>query len=163
MRNLLAAFLFCAAAVPASAQDASGARDASAKFTAALSGADAATAGSYFTDDAVALPPGRAPITGRPQIQQFLGGMTHAVKGLKYTTDELRPIDNDTAREVGSFSFKLQNNEVSGKYLLIWTKVGGDWKVAADMWNRNAGGKTSRGGRGAGGGSGRGNAGGGGE
>lgn len=147
MRNLLAAFLLCGAVTaPALAQDASGARDASAKFTAALSAADAATAGSFFTDDAVALPPGRSPITGKSQIQQFLGGMTHAVKNLKYVTDEVKPIDGDTAREIGTFSFKLQNNDVTGKYLVIWTKSGGDWKIAADMWNRSASGKNGRGG-----------------
>ncbi len=150
MRHLLIATLLCGAALPALAQDASGARDASSKFTAALSGGDAQTAASFFTEDAVALPPGRGPLNGKADIQRFLGTMTHAVKNLKYVPDDVKAIDDNTAREVGTFSFKMQSNDVDGKYLLIWTKVGGDWKITADMWNRSssAGGKGGKGGRG---------------
>ncbi len=149
MRNTIAALLICGAAVPAFAQDVSGARDASAKFTAALASGDAQTAASYLTDDAVALPPGRAPINGKAEIQRFLGNMTRAVKNLKYTSEDVKPIDADTVREVGTFAFKMRDNDVDGKYLLVWTRVGSDWKVAADMWNRSAagGGKGGRGGR----------------
>ena len=148
MRKLFVALLLSGAAAPALAQDVSGAREASGKFAAALASGDAQTAAGFFTDEAVALPPGRGPVNGKAQIQQFLGNMTRAVKNLKYTTDDVKPIDDNTAREVGTFSFKMQNNDVDGKYLLVWTKAGGDWKIAADMWNRSAsGGKGGRGGR----------------
>ncbi len=55
----------------------------------------------------------------------------------------MKPIGDATAREVGSFSFqgKRQGSAaVTGKYLIIWTKAGSDWKIAADMWNRSGGG-----------------------
>ena len=154
MRLITAALLICGAAGPALAQDVSGARDASAKFTAALASGDAQTAASYLTEDAVALPPGRSPVNGKAQIQQFLGNMTRSVKNLKYTSEDVKPIDDNTVREVGTFAFKMRDSDVDGKYLLVWTKVGGDWKVAADMWNRSAtggnGGNGGKGGRGAG-------------
>lgn len=150
MRILIAALLIGGAAVPAMAQDASGARDASAKFTTALGAGDVATAASFLAEDAVALPPGREPLNGKADIQRFLGNMTRSVKDLKYTSEEVKPLDDGTAREVGTFSFKLQNNAVNGKYLLVWTKVGGDWKVAADMWNRSASGQGGQGGKGGG-------------
>ncbi|WP_165359475.1 YybH family protein [Lichenibacterium minor] len=157
MRNIIAALLVCGAAVPAFAQDVSGARDASGKFTAALSSGDAQAAAAYLTDDAVALPPGRAPINGKAEIQRFLGNMTHAVKNLKYTSEDVKAIDDNTVREVGTFAFKMRDKDIDGKYLLVWTKVGSDWKVAADMWNRSStgGGKAGRGGR-QGGGAGKG-------
>jgi ketosteroid isomerase-like protein len=25
--------------------------------------------------------------------------------------------------------------EVTGKYLVVWEKIGGGWKLAADIWN----------------------------
>jgi ketosteroid isomerase-like protein len=25
--------------------------------------------------------------------------------------------------------------EVTGKYLVMWEKIGNDWKLAADIWN----------------------------
>jgi hypothetical protein len=27
------------------------------------------------------------------------------------------------------------SQEVTGKYLVVWEKVGSDWKLAADIWN----------------------------
>ena len=147
MRNLIAALLICGSALPAMSQDASGARDASAKFTAALGSGDAATAGAFFAEDAVALPPGRGPLNGKAEIQRFLNNMIRSVKELKYVSEEVKSIDDATARDVGTFSFKMQNNDVNGKYLLIWTKAGGDWKIAADMWNRDSAGGGRQGGK----------------
>ena len=118
MRTIIAALLISVATLPAVAQDVSGARDASAKFTAALASGDAQTAASFLTDDAVVLPPGRPPINGKAQIQQFLGNMTRMVKNLKYTPEDVKPIDETTVREVGTFGFKLRDNDVEGKYLL---------------------------------------------
>lgn len=155
MRNLITALLVCGTAFPAMAQAVSGVREAGTRFTAALSSGDAATAASYFADDGVALPPGRAELNGKGQIQQFLGSMTRAVKDLKYVPEDVKQINDQTAREVGTFSFKPQKQggpDVTGKYLIIWAKVGGDWKITADMWNRSsAGGDGGRQGAGKGG------------
>ena len=152
MRKSLTALFICTAALPAMAQDISGAQQASQRFTAAMSGGDPTTAASLFADDAVALPPGRDAINGKAEIQRFLGNMSHAVKDLKYTSEDLKPIGDATAREVGSFSFegkKQGSAAVTGKYLIIWTKAGSDWKIAADMWNRSGGGggKARQGGK----------------
>jgi ketosteroid isomerase-like protein len=27
------------------------------------------------------------------------------------------------------------SQEVTGKYLVVWEKIGNDWKLAADIWN----------------------------
>ena len=143
MRKCLATLLICATAVPAMAQDISGAQQASQRFTTAMSSGDPAPAASLFVDDGVVLPPGRDAINGKSEIGQFLGNMSRAVKDLKYTSESLKPIGDATAREVGSFSFqgKRQGSAaVTGKYLIIWTKAGSDWKIAADMWNRSGGG-----------------------
>ena len=149
MRIIIPTLLVCAAALPALAQDVSGARDASQRFTSALGAADAPTAASFFTDDGVVLPPGRGEISNRTEIQRFLGGMTHSVKDLKYMPESQKPLDDTTVREIGSFSFKQkQGGDVSGKYLIVWTKVGSDWKIAADMWNRSSQGGGGKGGKG---------------
>ena len=42
------------------------------------------------------------------------------------------------AREIGTFSLKTKGpmpKEVTGKYLVVWEKIGSDWKLAADIWN----------------------------
>jgi ketosteroid isomerase-like protein len=42
------------------------------------------------------------------------------------------------AREIGTFSVKPKGptpQEVTGKYLVVWEKVGSDCKLVADIWN----------------------------
>jgi ketosteroid isomerase-like protein len=42
------------------------------------------------------------------------------------------------AQEIGTFSLKMKGptpREVTGKYLVVWEKVGTDWKLSADIWN----------------------------
>ena len=44
----------------------------------------------------------------------------------------------DAAREIGTFMLKTkgaQPQEIAGKYVVIWQKVGSDWKLATDIWN----------------------------
>jgi hypothetical protein len=50
----------------------------------------------------------------------------------------VKPVGPSAAREIGTFSLKTrgpQPQEVTGKYVVVWEKVGGDWKLAADIWN----------------------------
>ncbi len=154
MRMTIAALLLCGVASPAFAQDVPGAKDASQKFTSAMSGGDAAAAASMFSDDAFVLPPGRAELKGKSEIQMFLNGMTHSVQNLQYTSEDIRPLGDSAAREMGTFSFKTRGRQggspqdVKGKYLIIWEKTGSDWKIAADMWNRDGNGKGGQGRRG---------------
>ena len=161
MRMMTIAILLCGTALPALAQDQSAVRQASERFAAAMSGADAAAAASMFTDDAIALPPGRQEIRGKSSIQMFLNNMTRSVQDLKYTTEDIKPIGDVAARELGTFSFKTKgrngNNpqDVSGKYVIVWERSGSDWKISTDMWNRNGngqgkGGQRRKGGQGQG-------------
>jgi ketosteroid isomerase-like protein len=41
-------------------------------------------------------------------------------------------------REIGTFSLRTKEatpKEITGKYVVVWEKVGKDWKLAADIWN----------------------------
>jgi ketosteroid isomerase-like protein len=56
----------------------------------------------------------------------------------KLTTLEVKPLGPSAAHEIGTFSLKTKGStpqEVTGKYLVVWEKVGSDWKLAADIWN----------------------------
>ncbi len=141
MRKFLAVLVVSGTACPAFAQDVSGVQQASQRFSSAMSGGDAAAAASLFTDDAVVLPPGRSELTGRADIQRFLGAMTRSVQNLRYTSEDVHPLSDGVAREIGGFSFKGKGQnpqDVTGKYVIVWVKSGGDWKISTDIWNRNA-------------------------
>jgi ketosteroid isomerase-like protein len=56
----------------------------------------------------------------------------------KLTTLDVKPLGLSAAREIGTFSLKTKGptpQEVTGKYVVVWEKVGNDWKLAADIWN----------------------------
>jgi ketosteroid isomerase-like protein len=50
----------------------------------------------------------------------------------------VKPLGPSAAREIGTFSLKTKGptpQEVTDKYVVVWEKVGGDWRLAADIWN----------------------------
>jgi ketosteroid isomerase-like protein len=44
----------------------------------------------------------------------------------------------DAAREIGTFALQTKSQppqQVAGKYVVLWQKIRGDWKLATDIWN----------------------------
>ena len=93
---------------------------------------------SLYTDDATALPPGSRMVKGRAEIEAMWKGMAEQVRDPKLTTLDVKPLGASAAREIGTFSLKTKgqtSQEITGKYVVVWEKVGSDWKLAADIWN----------------------------
>jgi uncharacterized protein (TIGR02246 family) len=99
---------------------------------------DFAGVGSLYTDDATAFPPGSAMVKGRAAIEAMWKGMAEQVTDPKVTTLDVKSLGPSAAREIGTFSLKTKGSppqEISGKYVVVWEKVGSDWKLATDIWN----------------------------
>ena len=99
---------------------------------------DFAGVASLYTDDATAFPPGSAMVKGRAAIAAMWKSMVEKVSDPKVTTLEVKPLGPTAAREIGTFSLRTKGEkpqEVVGKYVVVWEKVGNDWKLAADIWN----------------------------
>ena len=93
---------------------------------------------SLYTEDAIALPPGSAMVKGRAAIGAMWKSMALQVGDLKLTALDVKTIGPSGAREIGTFSLKTKGptpQEVSGKYVVVWEKIGSDWKLATDIWN----------------------------
>ena len=91
-----------------------------------------------YTVDAIAFPPGSAMVRGRAAIGTMWKGMAEQVSNPKVTTLEVKRLGPLAAREIGTFSLTTKGpspKEVSGKYLVVWERVAGEWKLAADIWN----------------------------
>ena len=91
-----------------------------------------------YTVDAIAFPPGSAMVRGRAAIGTMWKGMAEQVSNPKVTTFEVKRLGPLAAREIGTFSLTTKGpspKEVSGKYLVVWERVAGEWKLAADIWN----------------------------
>jgi len=99
---------------------------------------DWAGVASLYTDDATAFPPGSAMVKGRAAIGAMWKGIAEQVSDPKVITLDVKPLGPAAAREIGTFGLKTKGptpQEVTGKYVVVWEKVGSDWKLASDIWN----------------------------
>ncbi len=93
---------------------------------------------SLYTTDATAFPPGSAMVQGRAAIGAMWKSMAEQGADPKVTTIDVKRLGPKAAREIGTFSLKTKESppkEVAGKYVVVWEKVGRDWKLASDIWN----------------------------
>jgi uncharacterized protein (TIGR02246 family) len=136
---IVAATCLCLS-VPAMAQDKATIQSLSDKFAQAFNAGDAAGVAALYSEEAVILPPGAEMMKGRTAIQAFWKGAAEQLGNGKLTTLEVKPLGSDRALEIGTFSFRTkapQPQEITGKYVVVWEKVGNDWKLATDIWNTN--------------------------
>ena len=109
-----------------------------AKWTEFFNKGDFAGVASLYTEDATAFPPGSGMVKGRTAIGAMWKGMADKVGDPKLTALDVKRLGPSAAREIGTFSLKTKGptpQEVTGKYVVVWEKVGKDWKLAADIWN----------------------------
>jgi len=93
---------------------------------------------SLYTEDATAFPPGSGMVQGRAAIGAMWKSMAEQVSDPKLSTLDVKPLGPSAAREIGTFSLKTKGpspQQVVGKYVVVWEKIGTDWKLAADIWN----------------------------
>lgn len=128
------------AAVTAGAQDAAvraAVEAGNKKFSAAAASKDAAGLAALYTTDAEALPPNGDVVKGRPAIQaMWKGVLDSGVTGVDLATTEVEA-QGPLAFEVGTYVIKVKDGAVAdrGKYVVVWKKVGGQWRLHRDIWN----------------------------
>lgn len=114
------------------------------RFSASVAKLDVVATTALYAPDATILPPGLPAVHGTDAIRTMLAGLFTA-PGLSIT---LRPQRIDVAAagdlatdqgevEVGMNTAEGPIIEVS-KYLEVWRKVDGEWKLMYDTWNANA-------------------------
>jgi len=139
MRGIQAAFLgFVSMTSAAFGQDKAAIDKLNESFMAAFQKGDTAAIGQMYAEDAYLLPSGGEMVKGRAAIQAFWTKAAEGIGDFKLTTVDVKPLGNDAAREIGTFTLKTKGQppqEVTGKYVVVWQKVGGDWRLATDIWN----------------------------
>ena len=110
------------------------------RFTRAHVTGDSALIDNMFTEDARVLPPGADPVIGRAAIaeltsQYILSGVTEF---REETTDFYG--NEDLLIDQGSYVmvYGKEKTVEKGKYLNVWKKEGGIWKIYSNIWNTNA-------------------------
>ena len=109
-----------------------------ARWTEYFNKGDFAGIASLYTEDATAFPPGAAMVKGRAAIGEMWKAMAEKVSDPKVTTLDVKPLGPSAVLEIGTVSLKTKGptpQEVTGKFVVVWEKVGADWKLAVDIWN----------------------------
>jgi uncharacterized protein (TIGR02246 family) len=135
--TLIALVILLGLAAPAAAQKAQ-IEAANAKWMDFFNKGNFDGVASLYTADATAFPPGSAMVKGRAAIGAMWKGMAEQVTDPKVTTIDVKRLGPAAAREIGTFSLKTESSppkEVTGKYVVVWERVGRDWKLATDIWN----------------------------
>ena len=132
----------CTTAPPpdTTAEDSQAIKAASKQWVDAFNRGDAAAVAAHYTEDARRLPPNSPMIVGRESIQSIIQAAIDAGAGdLQATMMELS-VNGDMAYEVGKYTLTVQPEEGeafsdNGKYVEIWKRVNGSWKIKADIFN----------------------------
>ena len=122
---------------PAVAEDVRAAIEAANKqFVAALSRGDGAGIAAMYTANAQMFPANSDIVSGPQAIEQFWQGAVDAgIRNLTLTTLEAEA-QGDIAYEVGTYTLPGEAGKMIdvGKYVVVWKRVGGQWKLHRDIW-----------------------------
>lgn len=125
---------------PTWAQDTSAVQKQIDTWEAAYNKADATTLLGLYAEDAQILPQGSETVKGRSAIQSYICEGFKEFSGIKRKVVDLKLLGTDSAREIGTYTIRTKGKkpqEFSGKYTMVWQKLGNDWKVDTEMWNSN--------------------------
>ena len=105
---------------------------------------DAAGIAALYAEDGAVMPP-NAPIgKGRAAIQQTWASMLQTPGfDLTFVPEQITVSSSgDMALDRGTYKFTAAPNGTAmtdtGKYVVVWRKIGNEWKAAADIFNSDS-------------------------
>jgi uncharacterized protein (TIGR02246 family) len=114
------------------------------KFTGAFAKGDAAAVAALHAPDARVLPERGRPVEGAQAVEAFWRDVMKS--GVRLVQLQTLSVEErgDLAYETGDYMTTAPAGpgvtEVdSGNYLVVWRRAGGEWAVAAAIWNTNRG------------------------
>ncbi len=132
-------------AVPAAfADDIEAIRSAGAAKDAAYTAANANGIAAVFENDAVLMPPAAPVAEGRLAIRKFLAGDLTEMGASGYKTripaDSEITLSGDYAFRSGTYSTTDETGAVvdTGKWLEVWHKADGQWRIGKSIWNSDS-------------------------
>src|SRR5258708_815846 len=138
MKKAALAVCLMLSAAPAMAQSKAAMQKLADDWAAAFNKGDVAAVTAKYTSDANVLPDHMAMVHGRAAIEALWKkegqeGGDPALKGI-----DVVPLGANAAREIGTYTLKVKGSppkDGSGKYAVVWRKVGGKWLIDTDIWN----------------------------
>jgi ketosteroid isomerase-like protein len=119
-------------------------KDLDAQWSAAAAAKNVDKTVSYYSSDAIVLPPNAKAATTKAAIRaQWKGDLDSMIKGSWKSTRVEVAKSGDMACSTGTYSWTYKDDggktiKDHGKYLEVWKKqADGSWKCTADCWNSN--------------------------
>jgi uncharacterized protein (TIGR02246 family) len=94
---------------------------------------------SLYTTDAIALPPDSPMVKGRENIKRMWGMVAQQVglKDVRLNTLDLE-MAGETAYEVGEATLTIASGTAVVKFVVVWKRSDGQWRLHRDIWNAKA-------------------------
>lgn len=116
-------------------------RDLDREWVAAVAAQDTLAIANLYAEDGYFMPPNAPRVDGRGAIRGAWAGMFQMPNlSLTFTPTDIVIADGgDMAYDIGTYNLGLDGPdgriEDNGKYLVVWQKVNGEWKIIADIFN----------------------------
>ncbi len=116
-------------------------RELDRRWVEAVQAGDFETAGSMYAEDGLIMPPNAVQGEGTGAAAQFWKAVTELPNvAMDFGPTEIEVAEaGDMAYEIGTYTLSFDGEqgrvEDRGKYVVVWTKEDGEWKVAADIFN----------------------------
>ena len=118
-----------------------------AAFAEAFNAKDAASVASFYAEDAIVMPPDQPMVRGRRDVEAYYArGFRQDVSNFRLVPME-SAITGPHAFEAGTSTLSERRGASSpggpglittgGKYVVIYRRVGGQWKIAYDIFNND--------------------------
>jgi uncharacterized protein (TIGR02246 family) len=91
---------------------------------------------ALYTPDAMAFPPDGPFVKGREGIKQMWGSVAQqmGLKDVRLNTLDFEQA-GDTGYEVGEATLTAASGTAVVKFVVVWKKVEGQWRLHRDIWN----------------------------
>lgn len=113
-----------------------------------LNRADISSITELVTETTLVLPPARRTAKGQAVIESWRN-LAMGNEGFRIMSTDMDMLADGLVRDVGTLSMrpKQSGERAMFRYMVLWQKVGADWKVATMTWNREppAGGRRGGG------------------
>ena len=111
-------------------------------FSKAVVAGDHQSIGYAYTQDGKIFPGNKKIIAGKEAVTRYWQNAVGGIIYHKILPEEIKIIGNE-AYDYGYYegiTRRDSGEEISwkGKYVIVWKKVDGDWKIYLDIWNRVA-------------------------
>ena len=99
---------------------------------------DSTAMAAHYSSDAIVMPSNSEPVIGKDILSFWGGALRMGVKDLKLDITDISG-DGDIYVETGNLELFGADNKLldRGKYIVVWKKENGNWKMYRDIWNSN--------------------------